>query len=322
MSERDDSAIPSLPERPPDAHKGDFGVVSVVGGRGGLGVAQDVAGSWMIGAPALAARGALRSGCGLVRLVMPASVIGHGLAVEPCATGIGIECDDRGVVEPHVFAAGVDRALDGCGALVIGPGLGTDAGAEAAVLRAVKQDEVPVVVDADGLTVLASLPGASAEIRGRCVLTPHPGEYRRLAESLGIASDPVDPSWREQAAAELAQRLGCVVVLKGYRSVVSDGLRAWVCQRGHPCLATGGTGDVLSGVVASLVAQSVGPAWMAAIGGRTGAENLDLYDATRAAVQAHAVAGERWAQRAGASGGMRATELADELPAVIESMQR
>ncbi len=100
------------------------------------------------------------------------------------------------------------------------------------------------------------MPGPGA-LRASCVLPPDPGEFRRLAAPLGITLDPTDAVQRPGACAELARRLGAVVVLKGKGSVVSDGQRMWVCTHGAPCLATGGTGDVLTGRLASLGAQYV-----------------------------------------------------------------
>ena len=106
--------------------------------------------------------------------------------------------------------------------------------------------------------------------------------------------------------------------------MVSDGLRAWVCTRGSPALATGGTGDVLSGVLGGLIAQYVAPG-PAAIGGvtmpRPPERPLDLYDAARVAVEAHAIAGERWGTAHGASAGLLASELADGVPGVLEGMR-
>ena len=139
------------------------------------------------------------------------------------------------------------------------------------------------------------------------MLTPHPGEYARLAKALSIDADPIDPVARPHAAERLAQRLGCVVVLKGHGTVVSDGHRTWTCAHGNDALAVGGSGDVLSGVVAGLLAQ-FGP-------------KLGLYDCARLAVEAHAIAGERWAARAGGTAGMLAAELAAEIPGALGTLR-
>lgn len=186
------------------------------------------------------------------------------------------------------------------------------------------QQDVPVIADADALNALAATPDFQPDLRASAVFTPHPGEFRRLAQTLKINADPTDPSTRPAAAEAMALRLGVIVVLKGSNTVVSDGLRTWTCTRGHACLATAGTGDVLAGLIAGLTAQFVAP-------GPSVIENLelpkppgkplDLFDAARLAVQAHAIAGETWAESHHAEAGLLATELADALPAALESLR-
>lgn len=298
----DHQPVPKLPSRDPRGHKGTFGTVCVFGGCAG----PD---RRMIGAPALTALGALRVGAGLVRICCPAPVIDHVIAAAPSATGVPLPVDSEGRLladaAPQIF----DRQLSSSSALVVGPGLGEDPAAAALALRAVQQQEVPVVVDADALNSLAAVPELWRDFHAAAILTPHPGEYRRLAESLRIALDPTDESARPDAAEALAQRLGCVVVLKGAGTVVSDGQRTWICRRGHPCLGTAGTGDVLCGVIAGLVAQ------------RPRGVAPDLYNLARLGVCAHAAAGERWARARGAQAGLLASELADELPQAIEEFR-
>ncbi len=219
-------------------------------------------------------------------------------------------------------------------------------GATALVLRAIQQADVPVVLDADGLNLLSRVTEFWRDLKGRVIMTPHPGEFRRLASTLSIALDPVDPRSRPAAAEALAQRVGAVVVLKGAGTVVSDGHRTWVCERGHACLATGGTGDVLSGIIGGLVGQFVGEsahdpllkgipekfrgalekAQAKVAEQRAGAASassagLDLFDAARLGVQVHGIAGEVWASRHGESG-LLASELADLVPEVMEGMRK
>lgn len=303
----------------------------------------------MIGAPSLCARGALRAGAGLVRLGVPRPIVADVLVACPSATGVPLPVDDCQEILGHEAAAEIDRLLSDSRCVVAGPGLGfmTDAGVSgggshgptALVLRVVQQEEVPVVLDADGLNLLSVVREFWREIRGRLILTPHPGEYRRLASSLGIDADPVAPDGRTAAAEQLAQRLGAVVVLKGAGTVVSDGHRTWTCSAGHACLATAGTGDVLAGVIGGLVAQ-FGPeagdlsraAMLAAVpahlraalagkgGDPAGRSTLDLFDCARLGVQAHALAGEAWAARHGESG-LLASELADLIPEAMESLR-
>lgn len=285
-------------------HKGTFGTVAVVGGS----CAGD---GKMIGAPALSAKAALRAGCGLVRLAMPEPVLAAGIVMAPWATGVGIRTDEGGEILPHEASAVIDRLVVSATCLVIGPGMGMGPGSMAASLRAVQQESVPVVVDADALNCLSQVPQLHADFHARAVLTPHPGEFERLAKAFRIAGNPTDAAQRPGAAASLAQRLGCIVVLKGAGTVVSDGIRTWVCRHGHPVLGTAGTGDVLAGLIGGLAAQYAAHEDSA----------LSLFDAARVAVQAHAIAGEEWAQTHSASAGLLATELADELPAVLEAMR-
>lgn len=290
-----------LPARPSRGHKGTFGTVAIVGGSVGHGRV-------MVGAPALVALGALRSGAGLAKLVASGAVLAQALSMCPSATGVSIEAHAAGGLDMADAIRVLDAQLRDAEALVVGPGMGVGVVERAMVLRAVQQEEVPVVVDADAITNLAEIPELWRDFRAGAILTPHPGEFARMASALKITQSAVDDATRPAATAALAQRLGCVVVLKGHGTVVSDGLRTWVCARGHPCMATAGTGDVLSGVIAGLVAQH-------ARGG------LGLFDAARFAVEAHARAGEAWAGASGARAGLLAAELADHVPRALEAFR-
>ncbi|MCA9272392.1 MAG: NAD(P)H-hydrate dehydratase [Phycisphaerales bacterium] len=300
MSTPDTSPVPRLPERDPRGHKGTFGTVAIVGG-----CARRE--SPMLGAPVLAARAAFRAGCGLVRLVTPEPIITAALSLIPSATGVGMSTDEDG--SPVVNHA-VMEALRAADAIVVGPGLDADHAKRhpiADIVRQAVEIGIPTVIDADGLNALVTGEMLHRIDLSRCVLTPHPGEYERLATARGIGADATDEDERPEAAALLARSLGCVVVLKGAGTVVSDGERAWVCEHGHACLATAGTGDVLAGLTGSLVAQHR----------RAG---LSLYDLARIAVSAQAIAGERWAQDKQAHAGLLASELADGLPGVLAGL--
>ncbi len=296
--------LPKLPSRPEDGHKGTFGTIGIVGGSAGMHRDEDFAAT-MIGAPALAAIGAIRSGCGLVKIVTPMPIVQAVLTLAPFATGFGVEVDaDRAMIASSA-AAVLDELVRTSDAIVVGPGMGTGHEVGQIILRLVGQEEVPIVVDADGLNALASMPDFGRDVRANMVLTPHPGEAKRLMDNLSIAGDPAgNVSDRIEACIGLAQRIGCVVVLKGSGTVVSDGHRVWVCDRGCSAMGVGGTGDVLSGVIGGLIAQRV-----------------DLFTACAIGVQAHAIAGERWVASHQGSGGMIASELADELVAVLETMR-
>jgi NAD(P)H-hydrate epimerase len=314
----DPQPVPNLPARDPEGHKGTFGSVVVIGGsEGGVGVG----GAVMIGAPALAGRAALRAGCGLCKVVAPASVLHSVLALLPSATGITIPVDAHSSIVPHEAARAVDAALAAASCIVLGPGLGTSAGVDAIVLRVLQQESVPVVVDADAISALARIPELSRDFRAPAILTPHPGEFARLAVAMKISLDPVSKPTRPDAARSLAQRLGCVVVLKGAGTIVSDGVRTWRCDAGHPCLATAGTGDVLAGLLGGLIAQFHDPLKALVAGKHAGTKSagtLSLYDLARLATLVHAKAGEQWGA-SHASAGLLAMELADLLPPVIDA---
>jgi len=224
---------PLFPRRPFAAHKGTYGTLGVVGGAPG-----------MAGAAALAARAAFRSGAGKVVVVASeasrASV--HALLAEATTAAVVPE--------------------SGLSALAVGPGLGTGGASREALASAIAA-ELPAVFDADALNLLAGRPGALGGRSAPTVLTPHPGEASRL---LGVSAREVvdDP---ERAARRLAEAAGAVVVLKGFRSVVAGpGGRTARVLAGNPGMASGGSGDVLTGVVGALLGRGL-PAWDAAAAG-------------------------------------------------------
>lgn len=319
-----DSAQPTLPARDPRGHKGTFGTAAVVGGcahEPSLETGLD--GLRMLGGPCFSALAALRSGCGLARLAVPRPLVDHALAVAPSATGVALAVDARGDLVPHLAAAVIDDLAASADALIVGPGMGVSDGAAAAVLRAMAQDSVPVVLDADGLNNLAGIAEFWRDCRAPAVLTPHPGEFRRLGAALSITADPTIDAERPAAAEQLAQKLGCVVVLKGAATIVTDGHRAWTHDQPNPALGTAGTGDVLAGLIGGLIAQHHRRPILA--GERTVTSEkqggLSLFECARAAGAAHALAAERWTARRGVTGGMLATDLLDEIPASVESLR-
>ena len=293
--------LPPLPPRDPAGHKGSFGTVCVVGGHAAAPVT-------MLGSVVLSSLGALRAGAALCIAAAPAPLVPAILSANPSATGLPLPVDGEGRLVPHAVAEALDTHARRASALVVGPGLGTGFAEAQVTLRILSQDDGrPVVVDADALNCLAATAGFDLDLRAPAVLTPHPGEFARLAAALRIDADATDPVARPYAAERLAQRLGCVVVLKGHGTVVSDGTRSWTCSRGNDALAVGGSGDVLAGVVAGLLAQH--------------SRMLGLYDCARLAVEAHAIAGDDWARREGGTAGMLAVEIADGIPSALGAMR-
>lgn len=303
------SQLPPLPARPADGHKGTFGTVLVVGGC-------DDGVHTMIGAPALTARAALRAGCGLAKIAAPASIIAEAISIAPSATGVALPVDDNLKLQSSDAAALLAPEIERATCLAVGPGWGVGFDRQQLLVWLLAQDEQPVVLDADGLNNLCELRDFTADLRAPLIITPHPGEFARVADALDM--EPPGNEARATAAEEVAQRLGCVVVLKGAETVVTDGQRTWIASYPNPALATAGTGDVLTGAIASAVAQ-----WWKPHMGRvspTQLGGLDLFDAARWGVALHCLAGQRWAQRRG-SAGMLAAELADELPEVLHTIR-
>lgn len=286
-------AAAAFPPRDPAAHKGRFGHVLVVAGSVGK-----------TGAAVLAASGAARAGAGLVTVATPLSCLGTVAASRPeIMTEPLPETPTGGISEEAL-----DRVLSLASerdAVVLGPGLGQDPSTAILVREIVRRCEAPLLVDADGLNALAAAPaGEQAEaLRGRpgaTVLTPHPGEMSRLIREPTAAIQ----AQRAEAARALARQSGTVVALKGQRTVVAEPEgRAALNPTGNPGMGTGGTGDVLSGVVGALLARH--EAWLAATAG----------------VFVHGQAGDRAAESLGEEG-LLAGDLAEAIPGVLRSLGR
>jgi len=301
------ASLGRLPARDRDGHKGTFGTVTVVGGccRGRV---------RYVGAPALSALGALRSGCGLCRVLAPEPVIGSVLRVATSATGVALRVGPDGGLLARAAVAELERAAASSDAIVLGPGLGDGPAVEALVARAwrglgAEDNRVPVVLDADGLNALARM-GRPGSANGPIVMTPHPGEARRLMKAVGIKGDPTDEKDRVRIAAELCAAYACFVALKGAATIVSDGRHVYRNRSGGPWLATGGTGDVLAGVIGGLLAQ------------RRAVGNGNIFESTCLAVLTHGRAGDAWAHEKKATGGMLAAELAERVPPEVERVRK
>lgn len=278
-----------FPPRSRLAHKGDFGHVLVVAGSPG-----------MTGAACLAASAALRSGAGLVTVAAARSL-------NPVLAAKLTEAMTLPLPETREGALGGEageeilRAADRFDAAVIGPGLGRRPETVAMVRALIAALRVPTVVDADGLYALAGDPSILKGAQAPLVLTPHPGEMARLAggDAAGVLRD------RRGAAEGFARLHGAVVVLKGMQTlVVSPGGGVSINASGNPGMATAGSGDVLSGVIASFLGQQ-----------------MDQRDAARAAVFVHGDAGDRAAMRLGERG-MTASDIVERLPAAVEALVR
>ncbi len=228
-----------LPRRRPDAHKGDCGRVLIIGGAVGY-----------TGAPVLAARGALRSGAGLVTAAVPASV--YPIVAVKCDEAMTTPLPDgAGRLTPAALPALLEL-LAGKDAALIGPGLGLDGGTEGLVCGLVSRADCPLVVDADGINALGRHMDVLDGRRGRpTVLTPHDGEFARLGGDLSAPD-------RAGEARRFALEHGCVLVRKGHRTVTAwpDGT-CYVNGTGNAGMAVGGSGDVLAGMILSLLGQGL-----------------------------------------------------------------
>ena len=250
---RREEALERLKDRPPDGHKGTFGRVVVVAGSTG-----------MAGAAALAAKGALRAGAGLVTWAGPASLLPLVQALVPEATAAGLP-EAGGRLEPEAASRLLELLKEG-DVVAVGPGLGQGDGVAAFVCDFLARWPGAAVIDADALNALAARGDTiAARInKGKArIVTPHPKEASRL---LGAGPEPVaaDPLSR---AGELAARWHAVAVLKGSPTVIAEpGGETYVNGSGNTALATGGTGDVLTGVIAGLMAQGYGAGEAAALG--------------------------------------------------------
>ena len=247
-TEPPEEPLPRLPERPADAHKGHFGFALIVGGCRG-----------MTGAVALAGMAALRGGAGLVRLAVPQSCLDTVAAFEPSYMTLPLPDDPDGRIAPGAFDA-IAEWTNWATVVALGPGLGRSEGLDELVGRLYRELPKPMIIDADALNALATQPGVLAEGGGPRILTPHPGEFARLI------GRQLSGEEAETAAVELAARCGIVLVLKGHRTLTTDGKLRAKNDTGNPGMATGGAGDVLTGLITALACQGLGPFEAAQLG--------------------------------------------------------
>jgi NAD(P)H-hydrate epimerase len=285
--------VGKLPARDSSGHKGSYGHVLVVGGSRG-----------MVGAVAMACNSAFRGGSGLVTFAAPEPV---QLAIAPmtmCATSLPLACDEAGELAPESLRQ-VHDELARCDVLAIGPGMGVGPRQQQLVRWALEQPK-PAIIDADGLNNLARIDGWPSLRRCPLVLTPHPGELSRLT---GRAVKDIQSS-RPEVAIETARgwlapadtdnRL--VLVLKGAGTIVTDGEKVYQNTTGNPGMASGGSGDILTGLAAALLGQGMEP-----------------FDAATAAVYAHGLAGDLAADKLGQVS-LMASDLLDYLPAAMRGV--
>ena len=268
-----------LPDRNPWGHKGNFGKLLLLCGSRGY-----------TGAAFFAAMGALRSGAGLVFLGVPESI--YGIEAVKLNEPVIFPLPDAGGRLSADAVPEILTRLPQMDAVLVGPGLGQSEGTLAVVRAVLEKAECPVVVDADGINVLSAHRDL---LRGRklpTILTPHDGEFARLGGVIGED--------RMAAAAALAEELGCVVLLKGHETCITDGTDGFLNPTGNPGMAVGGSGDVLAGVITALLGAGLPPLEAAACG-----------------AWLHGAAGDRCAAELGQYG-MLPTDMLSALPRLMK----
>lgn len=266
------------PPRRPDTHKGDYGRVVIVAGAEGY-----------TGAPVLAARAALRTGAGLIFTMTPRCV--YPIVAARLDAPMVLPLPEEGGMLSSAALPAVLERLQAADACLLGPGLGRAPGVEAVVREVLRACRCPLILDADGINAVSGhidvLRGATCPV----LLTPHEGEFRRLTGA--------PERDRVTGAMALARETGCIVLRKGHETVITDGEKTYVNRTGNPGMATGGSGDVLAGILLALLGQGVPP-----------------LEAAATAAWLHGRAGDLAAERMGQYA-MSPTELLDELPRLL-----
>jgi NAD(P)H-hydrate epimerase len=278
--------LPSLPLRAADSHKGDYGRVLIIAGSRG-----------MSGAACLAGVAALRGGAGLVRVATPQCVGSAVAAYEPSYLTYPLPEDHDG----RLAAAALPELLDLVklnDVVAIGPGIGQSAMVSQTITSLLATIQKPTILDADGINALRGRSEPIDALGPRAIITPHPGEFARL-----LATDiETVQAHRTEVAVEFSRRHHNVTVLKGQGTVVTDGESVYVNRTGNPGMATGGTGDVLTGLIAAFAAQDLRP-----------------FDAAILAVHVHGLAGDLAARELGQTA-MIASDLLRFLPIAIRTI--
>ena len=267
-----------LPVRARETHKGDYGKILLLCGSRGF-----------TGAAALAARGALRTGAGLVYLAVPESI--YVIEAVKLTEPVVMPLPDNDGMLCEASMEKIAQLLPRMDAVLFGCGSGIGAGTEAVLAFLLKNAECPLILDADGITLAAKHKDVLRDRKAPTIPTPHDGEFARLA--------PIDAPRIEQTMA-MAADLGCTLLRKGYRTLITDGKTCWENHTGNPGMATGGSGDVLAGIIASLLGQKVPPR-----------------EAAAAAAWLHGRAGDLCADTLGEYG-MLPGDLVEELPRLLK----
>ncbi|MCX7664372.1 MAG: NAD(P)H-hydrate dehydratase [Gemmataceae bacterium] len=279
--------VPKIPARKPDSHKGTYGKVLVIAGSRG-----------MAGAAILSASGALRGGAGLVQVGCPSEIAPIVASGNPCYMTASLSQDLRGRMALSCLNEIMPLANE-ADVLLVGPGWGRSETLTKLLKELIECANLPMILDADALHALSELPKSILFSRIMpTLITPHPGEFAKLT---GRTTEEVQAS-RQELALLAARERNCCVVLKGHQTIVTDGKRLYRNTTGNAGMATGGTGDVLAGLLSGLMAQGIDP-----------------FDAAQIATYVHGRAGDLAAAELGQTA-MIASDLLDYLPAALKEL--
>ena len=267
-----------LPEREADTHKGNYGKILLLCGSRGY-----------TGAAALAAMGALRSGAGLVYLAVPDCI--YTIEAVKLTEPVVLPLPDEEGTYATSSVKEIKKLLQGKDAVLVGPGVGQSSGVESVVRTVLEVFQGPVVLDADGINVLAKHKDVLRSRTYPTILTPHDGEFLRFG---GIFKEN-----RVASAISFAQEYGIILLLKGHETIITDGLTTYLNPTGNPGMSTGGSGDVLAGIIVSLLGQKLAP-----------------LEAAASAAWLHGAAGDICANTIGQYG-MLPSDMLDVLPRLL-----
>ena len=285
--------LPNLPPRAPDSHKGTFGRALLIGGSRG-----------MSGAISLAGRACLRSGAGLVTLATAETCVDTVAGFDPCYMTVPLTADAHGRIGPHQFAP-LEPYLARSRCVAIGPGLGQSTPIEQLVRRLHTTVKKTIVLDADAINSLANSERGLHDAAGPRILTPHPGEFERLRNAHPMDVSQFEPHGLgslDLEAVAMAAALNLVIVLKGHETLITDGHACARNTTGNPGMASGGSGDVLTGVITALKCQG-----------------LSAFEAAHLGVYVHGLAGDLAVAELGQVS-LIATDLVQFLPAAFQSL--
>lgn len=277
-----------LPSRKKDTHKGTYGHLFIIGGSPGL-----------TGAVCLASMAALKTGCGLVTAGVPESL--HDIFEVKLTEVMTKPLSETGRKTIGILA--LEQCLEfieKIDGILIGPGISTESGTAEFFKLLIPSIKKPVVIDADGLKLLSRNKDILEKHENKIILTPHPGEMSYLTE----LSVPEIQANRESVAVEFAKKYDVIVVLKGYRTVVTDGRTTYINLTGNPGMATAGSGDVLSGIIGSLVVQG-----------------FPVFESAKMGVYLHGLAGDLAAKKYGEYS-LIAGDIIEFLPQAVKSITK